>query len=169
MDAPRPSPRTNRARLVPHPVLIGHAACNPRLAKAVEARSADLSPHHMAAILWSLARCAAYPARRRRPALPCTGKCWHCTGSALAPPADLGGARSTGLSPSTELVDSFRTRIVASAPAFTATNVADCLWAFTRLRHSPRPRPRPRPRAAADARAPRGRSNPPPPPPLTPY
>ena len=88
---------------------------------------------------------------------------WHRTDSALAPPADQRGARSTGLSPSTELVESFRTRIVASAPAFTATNVADCLWAFTRLRHSPhpRPRPRPRPRAAADARAPLGPSIPP--------
>ena len=27
MDTPRPSPRTNRTRRVPHPVLIGHAAC----------------------------------------------------------------------------------------------------------------------------------------------
>ena len=26
MDTPRPSPRTNRTRRVPHPVLIGHAA-----------------------------------------------------------------------------------------------------------------------------------------------
>jgi hypothetical protein len=27
VDTPRPSPRTNRTRRVPHPVLIGHAAC----------------------------------------------------------------------------------------------------------------------------------------------
>ena len=33
MDTPRPSPRTNRTRRVPHPVLIGHAASLPPYAQ----------------------------------------------------------------------------------------------------------------------------------------
>ena len=42
MDTPRPSPRTNRTRRVPHPVLIGHAAS---LSQALKNHLAELRDH----------------------------------------------------------------------------------------------------------------------------
>jgi len=44
VDTPRPSPRTNRTRRAPHPVLIGHAACP-------TARTGFLRDEHRAAWL----------------------------------------------------------------------------------------------------------------------
>ena len=41
MDTPRPSPRTNRTRRVPHPVLIGHAAS---VSQAADAREGGAAP-----------------------------------------------------------------------------------------------------------------------------
>jgi len=52
VDTPRPSPRTNRTRRVPHPVLIGHAASLSQVKGAMQeriARLASLLMHERAA------------------------------------------------------------------------------------------------------------------------
>ena len=43
MDTPRPSPRTNRTRRVPHPVLIGHAASAAQIPQGPEGREFDVT------------------------------------------------------------------------------------------------------------------------------
>ena len=47
MDTPRPSPRTNRTRRVPHPVPIGHAASLSQVTDLHE-RAARAEKHEMA-------------------------------------------------------------------------------------------------------------------------
>ena len=96
MDTPRPSPRTNRTRRVPHPVLIGHAAsliharCRPAPQRRTStllffdharARQAPLARHFRAALRPALLSATAQQGARDELA---------AAGIALEPPA--GGA-----------------------------------------------------------------------------
>jgi hypothetical protein len=56
MDTPHPSPRTNRTRRVPHPVLIGHAAS---LSQVANATAAAAEERDFAAAQDALAKLAA--------------------------------------------------------------------------------------------------------------
>ena len=65
MDTPRPSPRTNRTRRVPHPVLIGHAAPPPRVDPTQRPGVAACAARSTAA------RAAAHPPLTDLPCIPC--------------------------------------------------------------------------------------------------
>jgi len=64
VDTPRPSPRTNRTRRVPHPVLIGHAAS---LSQAEAARPRRRAGGRCARPAGALARSGAAGERDARP------------------------------------------------------------------------------------------------------
>jgi hypothetical protein len=70
VDTPRPSPRTNRTRRIPHPVLIGHAARFLALALTlklpwVPATPWDLEGPPLAIARARLAMLPIFPARAR--------------------------------------------------------------------------------------------------------